>query len=271
MQVKFCGIDAEQLCFSLNEEELAKTINTQPALFLTEMAITKALELEGISANNSAGLSLGEYSSMCFSGAISFENTLKLVQKRGIYMNNEILPGNYAMVAVIGLDSKVVEDICISEPGFITPSNYNCPGQVVISGEKEIVEIAEEKFKEAGCKRYIYLNVTSPFHTEKLINAKEKFEKDLENVFFNTPQKRVYKNIDGTPYSENSNIREILANHITSPVYFENCIQNMINDGINTFIEVGPGKTLSGFIKKTSKDVNTYQIENLEDITKLKQ
>lgn len=173
------------------------------------------------------------------------------------------------MAAIIGLENEKVEEACIfaKKVGFVVPANYNCPGQVAISGEKEAVIVAMEKAKELGAKRAIELKTSGPFHTEKLKIASQKLKEELDKIEINTPKKKVIKNIDAKEYKEGDNIREILADHVISPVRFADSVKNMIEQGVDTFIEIGPGKVLSGFIKKINKDV---RILNIQDVQSLK-
>ena len=259
------NVDLKELCFNSTDEILSQTKNTQIALFVTEMAMLEVLKSKGVAARYTAGLSLGEYSSLCYSGVIDFEACLKLVQKRGIYMNDYIEKGNYSMAAVIGLDGDKIEEVCSKEEDFVVPVNYNCAGQIVISGNEDAVERVTPKLLEMGARKIIKLNLKSAFHTKKLNKAKELLKQDLENIEFKEFSNNVivYKNIDGTRYNLNDDIRNILADHIVSAVHFDKEIQNMINDGVTTFIEVGPGKTLSGFVKKTNKEVDIKHVEEL--------
>lgn len=263
------GIDIKKICFEGPEEELNKTENTQIAILTTSLAILEVLKERKIQADIAVGLSLGEYGALIYSGIISFEDGISLIKKRGYYMGNMLPNEEYAMVAVIGLDSKNIEEICskISMQGkFIAPANYNCSVQTVISGESSAIEEATTKLKEAGAKRIIPLKTSGPFHTTKLEKAKEAYKKELENIKFNTGKIKVIKNIDGSYYSETDNKKEILANHITSPVRFDKAIQLMKKENIEEYIEIGPGKALTGFIKKDNKEAKTYNIFNLETL-----
>lgn len=210
-------MDVTKLCFEGPEEELMKTENTQLAILITSLAILEVLKIKGVTAQISAGLSLGEYSALISANILSLEEGIKLIQKRGYYMGTLLPEGDYAMVAVIGLESEKIERVCkeIMKKGkFVVPANYNCSTQTAISGEKEAIEEATEKLKEAGAKRVIPLKTAGPFHTPKLEKAKLAYEKELETTTFQTGNMKVVKNIDGTYYQEKDNIKEILANHI---------------------------------------------------------
>ena len=262
-------MDVKKICFEGPEEELNKTENTQIAILTTSLAILEVLKSKNIEADVAVGLSLGEYGALIYSGIISLEDGLKLIQKRGYYMGNLLPDEEFAMAAVIGLDSSKIEDVCqnIAKEGkFIVPANYNCKVQTVISGEKEAIEEASEKLKEAGAKRVIPLKTSGPFHTSKLEKAKEAYEKELENISFNEGKAKVIKNIDGTYYTKNDNIKEILSKHIISPVRFDKAIELMKEEKIEEYVEIGPGRALTGFIKKDNKEAKVYNINNLESL-----
>lgn len=266
---KISGIDVSKLCFEGPEDELNKTENTQIAILVTSLAILEVLKNNGIDAQISTGLSLGEYGALIYSGILSFEDGISLIKKRGYYMGNYIPDEKYLMAAVIGLDSKKIEEVCdkIREDGkFVVPANYNCSVQTAISGEEKAVEEAMEKLKEAGAKRVIPLKTSGPFHTVKLEKAKEAYEKELENVKFNLGNVKVIKNIDGTFYNDDDNVKEILANHIISPVRFDKAMKLMEDEGVEEYVEIGPGKTLTGFVKKENKEANTFNINSLESL-----
>ena len=268
---KISGMDIKKLCFEGPEEELNKTENTQIAILITSLAILEVLKSKGIEAEITCGLSLGEYCALIYSGMISFEDGIKLIKKRGYYMGNLIPDEEYSMAAVIGLDSTKIEEICneLKESGkFVVPANYNCSTQTVVSGEKEAVEIAIEKLKEAGAKRVIPLKTSGPFHTEKLIEAKQAYEKELENVTFNKGNVKVIKNLDGTYYNEEDNVKEILAKHIISSVRFDRAIKLMQEENVDEYVEIGPGRTLTGFVRKDNKEAKTYNINSLESLEK---
>lgn len=244
------GIDIKKLCFEGPEDELNKTENTQIAIMVTSLAILEVLKSKKIDAKIACGLSLGEYTALVYADIISFEDGIKLIKKRGYYMGNLIPDSEYEMAAVIGLDSSKIEEICneLKNQGkFVVPANYNCSSQTVVSGEKEAVEEAIEKLKSAGAKRVIPLKTSGPFHTEKLIEASKAFEKELENVNFNLDEEKVkvIKNIDGTYYNKNDNIKEILVKHIISPVRFDKAIKLMSDENIDEYIEIGPRKNFN--------------------------
>lgn len=268
------GIDIAKISFDGPEEELNKTNNTQLAVLTESLAILEVLKENNIKAEISAGLSLGEYTALIYSGALSFERGIKLVQKRGEYMHNLVPQGDWQMAAIMGLNEEQVEEVCQKvKSGFVVPANYNCEGQIAISGEAKAVQEAEIIAKEMGAKKVRILKTAGPFHTEKLIDASNALRKELENVTINEFNTKVVKNLDGEIYNQNDDIKDILAKHIISPVRFSKSIKTMLDEGIDTFIEIGPGKTLSGFVKRTptDKEINIFDVSNvskLEEVLK---
>lgn len=267
---KITGKKIDELTFNVTEEELSQTQNTQIAILTMSLAILEILKKQNIKAEVSMGLSLGEYTALIYSGALSFEDGIKIVQKRGELMQNLCPKGDWSMAAILGLDEEKIKEVCNNiTTGFVAPANYNCTGQIVISGEKQAVLEAIDKCKQEGAKKAIELKTSGPFHTCKLIEASEALKKELEQIKINDFQTKVIKNIDGKSYEPKDNVKEILANHIINPVKFANGLQEMIDMGIDTFIEIGPGKTLSGFVKRTNKDVKVLNINDLESLEKI--
>ena len=214
-------------------------------------------------------LRLGEYTALIHSGILSFEDGIKIVQKRGELMQNLCPDGDWSMAAILGLDELKVNEVCSNiEFGFVAPANYNCTGQIVISGDKNAVLEAIEKCKQDGAKKAMELKTSGPFHTCKLKKASEALSQELKTVMLKDFNTKVIKNIDGKLYNSQDNIKEVLANHIINPVRFADGLQTMIDMGIDTFIEIGPGKTLSGFVKRTSKDVKIFNINDVESLEK---
>ena len=233
------------------------------------LAILEILKTKNIKAEISAGLSLGEYSALIYSGALSFEEGIKIVQKRGEYMQNLVPDGEWRMAAILGMSDEQVENICNNvKDGFVVPANYNCEGQIAISGEKEAVEKAEELAKEAGAKRVLELKTSGPFHTIKLKKASEELRKELDKININKFESKVVKNIDGEIYKAQDDVKDILAKHIISPVRFSKTVQTMMDEGVEKFIEIGPGKTLSGFVKraKTDKPITVMNINDIQTL-----
>ena len=271
MAESITGIDVKKLCFEGPEEELMKTENTQLAMLTTSLAMLEVLKKYEKTAEFAAGLSLGEYGALVYGGYISLEDSFSLIQKRGYYMGNFVPNEEYSMAAVIGLDSSIICEKCkeIREKTqkFVVTANYNCKVQTVISGTKEAIEIATSMLKEAGARKVIELKTSGPFHTEKLSKAKELYSKELENIkFMQGNGVQVIKNIDGTPYEKDDNIKQILADHIVSSVRFDKTIEFMKNAGVTEFVEIGPGKTLTGFVKKDYPEASIFNVNNLESL-----
>lgn len=263
------GIDVAEITFNSDEQTLNETKNTQIAILTMSFAIIEILKENGINSEMSAGLSLGEYTALINSKAINFEDGVMLVQKRGEYMQKLVPNGEWSMAAVLGLSDTQVEDVCKQvEAGFVVPVNFNCPGQVVISGEKDAVEEAAAKAKEAGCKMAKVLKTSGPFHTEKLTEAAKALREDLEKVKINEFENKVVKNLNGEIYTELDNVQETLEQHMISPVKFSKCVETMMDNGVDTFVEIGPGKTLSGFVKRmqTEKQINILNINSVETL-----
>lgn len=265
------GKDIAKISFNSTIEELSKTENTQLTIATMSLGILKLLEKNNIKPEITVGLSLGEYPALISGGYLSLEDGIKLLKRRGYLMGTKVEPGNYSMAAVIGLDSKKIEEICkeISGKGmFIVPANYNYSGQTVISGEEEAINLAIDVLKENGAKRVLKLQTGGPFHTTKLNEAKELYKEDLINAKFNKENIRaqVIKNIDGTFYNKQDDMVDILSKHIVSPVRFDKAIKTMQDNNIDTYVEVGPGKTLTGFIKKENKESNVININSVESL-----
>ena len=265
------GKDIAELTFNSTMEELSKTENTQLAIATMSLGILKVLENKGIRPDITVGLSLGEYPALISGGYLSFEDGITLLKHRGYLMGNKIETGNYSMAAIIGLDSKIIEEVCseIAEKGmFISPANYNYSGQTVISGDEEAINLAIEDLKEKGAKRALKLATGGPFHTTKLNEAKELYTEKLKEIKFNTeaPKAKVIKNLDGTFYNENDDMVDVLSRHIVSSVRFDKAIKTMQDYGIDTYVEIGPGKTLTGFVRKENKEANVVNINSVKTL-----
>jgi [acyl-carrier-protein] S-malonyltransferase len=266
------GMDIKNLCFEGPDSELAKTENTQPAILTTSIAIAFVLKEHNIHADYAAGLSLGEYSALTYSDVFSFEDGLRLIQKRGKIMQNAVPEGVGAMAAVMGLDRNVIENVCNSLNGYgvVEVANYNCPGQIVISGEKHAVEKASEELKNSGALKVVMLNVSGPFHSSLLKNAGEELEKEIKKVQINAPKIKVISNYDNDFYTTNSNLTIYkLKSQISSSVMWEDNVRKLIEDGVETFIEIGPGKTLTSFMKKIDKSKKVLNVEDIKTLEKL--
>ena len=248
---KVLGIDIAKLTFESSEEELSKTKNTQIAILVMSLGILEVLKKNGIKADMAAGLSLGEYSALMYANSIDFEDGIKIVNTRGQLMQEYTPEGDWAMAAILGLEDEKVEEICNSvKNGFVVPANYNCPGQIAISGDKEGVLEAMALCKENGCRKAVELKTSGPFHTEKLHEASDKLKEELEKITVKFPEISVVKNIDANSYKESDNMKEILANHVTCSVKFSKSVQYMIENGVDTFVEIGPRKNINRFCKK---------------------
>lgn len=263
------NIDIAKLSFEGPEESLNQTKYTQLAILTMSLAILEILNKNNIKADISAGLSLGEYSALIYSEAISFEEGIKLVQKRGEYMQDLLPEGEWQMAAIMGMTDEQVEEVCKKvTSGFVVPANYNCVGQIAISGEKQAISEAEKIAKEMGAKKVRVLKTAGPFHTEKLIESSQALRKELDNITIYKFNSKVVKNLDGTPYTESDDVKDILAKHIINPVRFSKSLENMMKEGVDTFIEIGPGKTLSGFVKrqKGEREINILNINNIKTL-----
>ena len=261
------GIEVSKLSFEGPEEELNQTKNTQICMVTMSLAILELLKEAGIKAEYSAGLSLGEYVALNYAGAINLKDTLKIIQKRGEYMQNLAPEGDWAMAAVLGLSDEAVEEVCKKvKTGFAVPANYNCPGQVAVSGDRAGIQELTELAKSAGAKRVIELKTSGPFHTEKLQKASEALRKELDNIQIGKLESIVVKNLDAKPYTEKDDIKEILAKHVMSPVRFSASIKYMLDNGVDTFVEIGPGKVLTSLVKKVNREVKCINISNVDSL-----
>ncbi|MDE6664273.1 MAG: ACP S-malonyltransferase [Lachnospiraceae bacterium] len=264
---KASGLDVEALCFEENEQ-INITEYTQIAMLAAEVAMLKAVEEKGIKPDVTAGLSLGEYGALAASGVMTPEDVFKIVRKRGIYMQ-EAVPEGGAMVAVLGLDTEVIEKICEEVDGTVSIANYNCPGQIVITGEEGAVQAAVAKLSEAGAKRCVTLKVSGPFHSQMLTGAGEKLAKELDEVEIHDIQIPYIANVTADYVSNKEDVKPLLQKQVSSSVRWQQTIERMIADGVDTFIEIGPGKTLSGFMRKINRDMTVINIEKVEDLDKL--
>ena len=265
---KASGVDVERICFQENDK-INITEYTQIAMLATEVAILKAIEEMGIKADVTAGLSLGEYGALAASGVMSPEDVFKVVRQRGILMQ-EAVPTGGAMAAVLGLDATIIEQICEETEGIVSIANYNCPGQIVITGQQEAVEEAMLKLTEAGAKRCIPLKVSGPFHSAMLKEAGEKLGEVLNGMEIREGQIPYLANVTADYVTDVSDVKKLLMTQVAASVRWQQTVERMIADGVDTFVEIGPGKTLTGFIKKINRDVVAMNIEKVEDLEKLK-
>lgn len=253
-----------------SEDKLNQTRYTQPAILTTSVAIYRLLESSGIVPDIVAGLSLGEYSALVASGALKFEDAVALVAKRGEFMETAAPAGSGKMVAVMNTDPALIEEICqkASEKGVVTPANYNTPAQIVIGGEIEAVDYAVELLKEAGSKRLIPLNVSGPFHTAILTSASQKLSNELDKVEFSDFHCPLVGNTEAKIMAKD-NIKTLLARQVMEPVRFYDSIATIQAFGVDEVIEIGPGKVLSGFIKKIDKNLSVQTVEDLDSLQDL--
>lgn len=261
------GIDMKALCFEKNEK-LDITEYTQAAMVTTCLAMTRVLEATGIKPDVTAGLSLGEYAAIAVAGGLDDQDAVRLVRKRGILMQNTVPAGEGAMCAVMVMDAKKIEEV-IADIAGVTIANYNCPGQIVITGEKNSVEKAAEKLKEAGAKRTIMLNVSGPFHSPLLKPAGEELKKELEQTEFHPLIIPYYTNVNAKKVEDIGETKELLKEQVSSPVRWMQSVEQMISDGVDTFVEIGPGRTLAGFLRKINRDVTVYNVASWEDVDKV--
>lgn len=261
------GMNMKNIIFGEDESLLTQTKNNQPAIVLTSLMARKALEINNINAEFLAGLSLGEYSALIDSNILSFSDGLKTIKKRGEIMDSAVEKGVGGMAAVLRLDEEHLKILIdrASEFGIIEVANYNCPGQVVVSGEINAINEAVGICKSLRgiCK---VLNVSGPFHSSLYEDASLKFFDEIKEIKINKTNKKVYSNLYGEVYKETDDIKQILRKQMMSSVLFEKSIRNMINDGVDTFVEVGCGKVLSGFVKKIDKNLKTYNVEDMKSL-----
>ena len=260
------GLDMEALCFTGNDK-LDITEYTQIAMLATEVAILKVLESKGVRADITAGLSLGEYGALAAADVMDLEDLFHIIRKRGIFMQ-EAYPEGGAMMAVLGLDSGRIEEICRQTEGIVTIANYNCPGQIVITGEENAVAEAVKALSDAGAKRCVPLKVSGPFHSQLLKGAGERLEKELYGIRLRNPSIPYISNVDALEVTEAAPVKTLLKDQVSSSVCWQQTVEKMIADGVDTFIEIGPGKTLSGFMKKINRDVKCLNIDKLADLDK---
>ena len=266
------GFDLKELIFNGDKEELNITENTQPAILTTSIAILQAIKDKGINPDIVAGLSLGEYSALVASEALDFETAVSLVKKRGRFMQEAVPQGIGSMVAVIGLNEDKIKKVLkvASERGIVEIANYNTNNQIVIGGESEAVEFASELLKESGARRVIPLKVSGPFHTSLLNQASIKLKNEFENIHFNTPKIKTITNVTADFIENGDEIKNLLINQVKSSVRWSETIEKMLDEGIDTFIEIGPLKTLSSFVREISKEKKaTVKIFNVEDLKSL--
>lgn len=264
------GYDLLDICFNGPEEVLKQTENTQPAVYMMDVAIYNILKSHGIKPQMVAGLSLGEYAALTAAESIDFDDGVGLVRKRAIFMQEAVPLGEGGMAAILGLSAEDVERCCamVKDVGVVEPANYNCPGQVVISGTAKAVNKACEYAKDMGAKRAIPLAVSAPFHCSLLEPAAFKLKEQLDKLHIEAPDIPVISNVNAEPIVESRQIRDLLTKQVTHSVRWQESIEYMIKEGIDTFIELGPGRTLTNFLKRIDRNVTGYNVEDLQTLEK---
>lgn len=264
------GFDVKKMVFEGDDETLKITENTQPAILTTSIACLQPLLEKGIKPAVVAGLSLGEYSAHVASGSLKFEDAVRLVRKRGKYMQEAVPVGVGTMAAIMGLENEAVIECCreASSEGIVEPANFNCPGQVVVAGEVKAVEKAVEIAKEKGARRSMLLAVSAPFHCSMLAPAGKKLAAELEKVQVYPMQIPVISNVTAKYVKDETEIKDLLIRQVSSSVLWEDSVRAMLHDGVDTFIEIGPGKALSGFIRKIDKEARVFNIDDMDSLDK---
>lgn len=262
------GFDLLEVMWNGPAEELAKTEITQPAILAASIASLAILEQHGVTAQMAAGLSLGEYAALVAAGSLNADDAIQLVHKRGRFMQEAVPLGKGAMAAIIGLNDLAVEEICCEcrDRGIVEPANYNCPGQVAVAGETAAVEQVVRLAKERGARKAVVLPVSAPFHSSLLQPAGEKLAHELERVAINRPEIPVISNVTARPYRNAGEIKECLVQQVSSSVLWHQSIKHMIDSGINTFVEIGPGRTLRGLMRRIDRTVRCYNVEDLASL-----
>ncbi|HUI68588.1 MAG TPA: ACP S-malonyltransferase [Nitrospirota bacterium] len=263
------GYDLEHLCLHGPVEKLNLTENTQPAILAASIAILRPLERRGLTASAAAGHSLGEYTAITAAGGFELKDAVALVQKRGRYMQEAVPEGTGLMAAILGMEREDVEKTCheAAKNGIVAPANYNSPGQIVIAGEKKAVEKAMEIAKGAGAKKVIPLAVSVPSHCSMMKQAGQRLAQDLEKVNISDLRMPIVNNADAMFLRTASELRPALVRQISSPLYWEDSIKNMASNGFDTFIEIGPGKVLSGLVRRIAKDAKVLNVEDQKSMS----
>lgn len=262
------GYNLAELSFNGPEGELNKTPKTQPTLLTASYAAYKLLSIKGVTPFCMAGHSLGEYSALAASGVIPFKEAVKLTEKRGQYMQDAVPEGRGLMAAILGLERGKVDEICRSiKEGNVSPANYNCPGQIVIAGEKNAVEEAMKLAKDAGAKRALPLAVSAPSHCRLMSDASNRLSELLNTIEFQPPQVPIVNNADAAFLDKPEEIKDSLVRQLNNPLLWEDSIRLMIEKGVDVFVEVGPKNVLSGLIRRIDKDVRTFHVEDTKSLT----
>lgn len=268
MASEVLGIDMEQMIFRGTDEELRVTENTQPAILTASAACLQPVIESGIEADFTAGLSLGEYTAHVYSGTFSFSDAVKLVRKRGKFMQEAVPQGLGSMIAILGMEREEILNVCAMAKsyGIVEPVNFNCPGQIVIAGEVKAVEKAADIALEKGAKRAVPLLVSAPFHSSMMAPAGEKLKAELEYVNIKKMRIPVFANVTGEIVPSENQVKDTLVHQVYSSVLWEDIVKNMIRKGVDKFIEIGPGKVLSGFIKKIDRKMTVLNVEDINSL-----
>ena len=267
---KALGFSISKLCFEGSEEDLKLTANTQPAILTCSVATYRVLEQKGLAPDFVAGHSLGEYSALVAAGALKFADAVRLVRKRGAYMQEAVPAGKGAMAAIMGLSPAVVADVCkrASNDGVCTPANLNSPDQTVISGDADAIKRAVELASQAGAKRATILAVSAPFHSALMMPAQEKLARDLEKTHFEPLRVPLVTNVDADTIETGDQAREALVRQVSTAVRWEESVRLLIEEGVNTFVEVGPGKVLTGLLRQIERSVAALNVEDEASLLK---
>lgn len=268
------GFSLSELCWNGTTEDLALTENTQPAILTTSIAVFRVMESEGVAKPDFvAGHSLGEYSALVAAGALSFSDAVKTVRKRGKYMQEAVPVGVGAMAAILGLDLETIEKGCAEAANgqVCSPANINSPSQIVIAGNTEAIDRACEILKEMGAKRAIKLNVSAPFHCALMMPAQEKLAQDLQSISYGEFQFPIVQNIDAETNSDSEKVCDALTKQVSNPVRWLQSVENLAKLGVNTFVEVGAGKVLSGLVKQINREARLLNVENTESLNQTKE
>lgn len=261
--------DIAALSFDGDAQELSKTINAQPAIYTLSMAIFSVLSCAGIQPKAVAGFSLGECSALTAAEVVTLEDGFQIIKHRAQAMQKAAEQSGGTMLAVLGLDADLTAKACASLGGFAVPVNYNCPGQIVVSCDAELAQAATDALKGAGAMRVMQLPVGGAFHSEKMEPAAKELQSMIGNIPFRAATVPFYANVDGLARIKMNSLSDYLAKQMVSPVRWQQAVENMLADGMDTFVEIGPGKTLSGFVRKISKDAVIYQSDSLDALHKI--
>jgi [acyl-carrier-protein] S-malonyltransferase len=263
------GYDIARLCFDGPSGELNKTYRTQPSLLTVSTSLFKVLSSRGIRPSVVAGHSLGEYSALVAAGVLPFRDAVVLTEKRGHFMQEAVPEGKGLMAAVMGLPRSTVNEICLSlRSGYASPANYNCPGQIVIAGEKMAVEEAMNRAKDEGAKRVVALAVSVPSHCTLMAEASRRLEEYLKGIELKSPSIPLVNNAEAAVLTTADSIRASLVRQLDSPLLWEDSVLAIVDSGTDTFVEVGPGKVLSGLIKRITSSAKIYNVENVSSLDK---